>query len=357
MIRSLQACRCLAGLLIVLHHTSNGIFALPKYFDGKPFGNVFDIGEAGLDYFLVLSGFVIAYVHGKEIGRLDRVWSYVRKRVTRVYPTYWVVMLLLVPVFFIAPQLGMGYERDPSTIVCSFLLLPHPNHGPILGVAWTILYELFFYAVFAVLIANRRWGVAVVAVWFAAIVAARFYAPLATFPYLYATSVYHLRFLAGMLLALAVRRGLSLPVPRLLACAGAVWLLASALVNAYGGGWNLFEPILGYTPSCVLLMIGLIDAERAGMVRMPALLVHLGDASYSIYLVHFPALSVLAKVAKLVYADAWLPLPLLFGLIAVGAVAVSYVFYRAVECPLRRYFQERRGVPDAPLEVTKRHAA
>ncbi len=158
MIRSLQACRCVACLLIVLHHTSNGIFALPKYFDGKPLGNIFDLAEAALDYFFVLSGFVIVYVHGKDIGRLDRLWPYVRKRLTRIYPTYWVVTLLLLPVFFVAPQFGRGFERDLSGIVCSLLLVPQPGHGPIVGVAWTIVYEMVFYAVFATLIANRRWA-------------------------------------------------------------------------------------------------------------------------------------------------------------------------------------------------------
>ncbi len=197
------------------------------------------------------------------------------------------------------------------------------------------------------------------ALWIATLVAAPFYGPLNVFPWNHISCVYHWRFLAGMLVALWRGANTPLPAPRLLAGLGAAWFVGSALVNAYGGRWNLWDPILGSTPSCVLLMVGLIHAERAGLLRVPELLVHLGDASFSIYLVHFPAPSALAKLAKVMHADAWLPLPLLFGLIAGGAVLVSYAFYRIVECPLRRCFKERRdrAGQDAPAEATQRRAA
>jgi peptidoglycan/LPS O-acetylase OafA/YrhL len=48
--------------------------------------------------------------------------------------------------------------------------------------------------------------------------------------------------------------------------------------------------------------------------------VFFGDASYSIYLVHFPALSLLAKEAKSLQLDAWIPTPMLFFAFAAGLV-------------------------------------
>src|SRR6516165_1374991 len=138
MIRSLQACRCLAVLLVVVHHTSNGIFVLPKYFNCKPLGHLFYFGEAGVDFFLVLSGFIITYVHRRDVGRPDRLRVYAWKRLTRIYPTYWAALVPLVLVFFLVPQFGLGHERDVDSILCSMLLLPHPHHAPILGVAWTL---------------------------------------------------------------------------------------------------------------------------------------------------------------------------------------------------------------------------
>jgi peptidoglycan/LPS O-acetylase OafA/YrhL len=69
MLKSLQACRAAAAILVVLYHTSHGIFRLPRYFEHKPFGPVFDFGFAGVDFFFVLSGFIMMHVHAADIGR------------------------------------------------------------------------------------------------------------------------------------------------------------------------------------------------------------------------------------------------------------------------------------------------
>jgi peptidoglycan/LPS O-acetylase OafA/YrhL len=357
MIRSLQACRCFAALLVVLHHTSNSIFNTPKYFAGKPFGNLFDFGEAGIDYLLVLSGFIITYVHGKEIGQPGRVLPFIRKRLTRVYPTYWVILALLLPVYFVMPTFGAGFEREPDSVLCALLLVPHLHHPPILIVTWMMMYEFVFYGIFAVLIGSRRWGLVTVGVWLALTIAAQLYAPLNVYPIGYLTSSFHLRILAGMVLALMVKHGPPLPAPRLIAILAGVFLVVSGLNHALGGRWTLYDPVTRFTPACIALTAGLIYAERAGSLpRVPELLMKLGDASYSIFLVHFPALSVLAKLAKLVHADAWLPGQVLYVLLFVAAVATGYGFFCAVERPLRHWLKEPAARRAAPAEPQRRAA-
>jgi peptidoglycan/LPS O-acetylase OafA/YrhL len=350
MIRSLQACRAAAALLVVLLHTSRGIFALPKYFDCKPLGEVFYFGTAGVDFFFVLSGFLIAHVHGGDVGRPGRLRAYLWKRLTRVYPAYWAALLPLIPVFFLAPHLGMGPEREPSVILSSLLLLPRLDTAFVLGVAWSLPYELFFYALFAALIASRRWGAVVCGAWLA-LVAVAVVDPFVAGPWAFVASLYHLHFLGGVLLALALKRG-TVPAPRLVAVAGAAVFLAAGMFDVYVRPLGAHGRVVGYTTGSVLILAGLIEAERSGRLRVPGPLVFLGDASYSIYLVHFPALSVMAKVVKAVHLDAWVPAPLLFGLLAGGSVLAGCVFHLAIERPLLRLLRgphpTASRVPEAP---------
>ncbi len=158
MLRCLQACRAAAALLVVLFHTSEGIVALPKYFAARPFGALFAFGGAGVDFFFVLSGFIIAHVHGGDVGRPERLRAYLTKRLTRIYPTYWAVLLPVLLVFLAVPSFGKGHERDPLVMFCSLVLLPLANSEPVLIVSWSLCYEVLFYGLFAGLIASRRWA-------------------------------------------------------------------------------------------------------------------------------------------------------------------------------------------------------
>src|SRR5436305_9906897 len=106
MLNTLQACRAAAAILVVLFHASGSIFALAKYFDCKPFGRVFDFGYAGVDFFFVLSGFLMMHVHAQDFGQPRKLGAYCWKRFTRIYPAYWVVLALIVPVYFLLPGVG-----------------------------------------------------------------------------------------------------------------------------------------------------------------------------------------------------------------------------------------------------------
>ena len=83
----------------MLFHTSGSIFDLPKYFGHKPFGPIFDFGFAGVDFFSALSGFLMVHVHAEDFGRPGAVGPYLWKRFSRIYPTYWVALAAVVPVF------------------------------------------------------------------------------------------------------------------------------------------------------------------------------------------------------------------------------------------------------------------
>ena len=66
-----QAARGIAALFVVLYHTGR-MLSLEQYVGRDPWGGLFHFGHAGVDFFFVLSGFIIYYVHHKDIGTIGR---------------------------------------------------------------------------------------------------------------------------------------------------------------------------------------------------------------------------------------------------------------------------------------------
>ncbi len=104
-----------------------------------------------MDFFFVLSGFIITWIHWSDIGRKERIRSFAAKRFVRIFPPYWFILAPLVILYLVFTGAGQPSQRDPVNIILSILLLPNPVQ-PVLGVAWTLTHEIFFYALFAAII-------------------------------------------------------------------------------------------------------------------------------------------------------------------------------------------------------------
>jgi peptidoglycan/LPS O-acetylase OafA/YrhL len=357
MLQSLQAGRAVAALLVVFVHVG-GTLALPKYLGENPVGPVFEFGFVAVDFFFVLSGFIIMHAHRRDIGQAREFVPYLWKRFGRVFPPYWIVLASILPVFFLAPHFGVGHERMPSVVICSFALLKHPEHPTILVVAWTMIYEVYFYVIFSVLVLNKRLGVFALLAWATGVLA---YAWFESYPGNFFFSHWYLRILAGVGASVLVDR-IRIPLPRTLAVLGIAILLATGLFHAHYAPLSVHAYAVGGTLGSMLAIVGMVEAERMGRFFSPRWLVYLGNAAYAIYLVHFPAISVLAKLTMVLKLDALLPGSALFVLHSALAVGTGCLFHEFVENPLhrwsRRYFRRKEGAiavahGDEPLPLRK----
>lgn len=132
------------------------------------------IGNAGVDLFFVMSGFLI---YGALIRRETPFWSFMRRRVERIYPTFLAVfaIYLALSVAFPAQNKIHGSTLGKSLYVLGnlFLLPGIFSIQPIITVSWSLSYEFFFYLVLPLLIlllGARKWSsnsriVAVAIVW------------------------------------------------------------------------------------------------------------------------------------------------------------------------------------------------
>ena len=83
----IEALRGLAATAVVFYHTARHT---DKAYGTPLLRQIFQFGHAGVDLFFVLSGFIILFVHFRDIGQPGRLSYYANRRFTRVMPTYWV---------------------------------------------------------------------------------------------------------------------------------------------------------------------------------------------------------------------------------------------------------------------------
>ena len=327
---TIQAARGVAAVLVIIFHCSKAIFSHAEYWPRDPLHRLFAWGHLGVELFFVISGFIILQAHWRDIGQAARLGSYAKKRFLRIYPVYWIVLLGLIPVYAIAPEFGDGRELEPLTLFSSFSLVHLRTASVVLVVSWTLFFEIVFYVAFAFLLVDRRVGVLVLGAWWS-LTALRLVSggasagPLG----LYVFDPFTLLFGFGMAAALLYRRD-RIVLPAVLAATGTVLFVANGLLEVYA---RIFPEVIVSVLAglfAATALGGFAELERRGRIRVPAPLALVGDASYSIYLVHFPVLSLAAKVVLHPMLRVVPPLvaELILILLAIGA---GLAFHLAVE--------------------------
>lgn len=335
--------RGVAACLVVLYHGGR-MLTLPQYVGhGTLVKSLFTFGNAGVDFFFVLSGFIIFHVHRRDIGYPGRVGHYLWRRITRIYPMYWAVTGLIILMTILKRD---WTDLAPGHVATSLLILPYTQE-PLLGVGWTLTHEVLFYAVFAGLILSRRIGLLLVLAWLG-LTALELAVPSSQMLVQFLADPYHLEFIFGALAALMLARTSSRQAG-IIALAGITLFLAVGVLVDLGrltGNEPICRVILG--GASALILYGVSVCEREGWIRVPRWAAFLGAASYSIYLVHTIFIGFAARfVFKLPLAH---DLPNLSTLVICAiAIACGCLAYQFVERPLqnavRAIRQPRKAAP------------
>ncbi|MFZ5668105.1 MAG: acyltransferase family protein [Pseudomonadota bacterium] len=310
---SVQHLRAFAALAVVLFHVLQWA-RIP-----------FETGQAGVDVFFVISGFVMWTT---TAGRPARPGRFLVRRLIRVAPLYWLVTLALAAAVVAFPARFPDLSAEPRHLLLSMAFVQHYNPAgvpfPLLAPGWTLNYEAVFYLVFAAglfLPEERR----LFAVTFALLVLALagfFWPPF----YILLLNPLFLEFLAGVWIA-------RLAQLRFLPERGVGWflfggaLMLFTLIQLLNRDWDLWRPLIWGAPA-VLLVLGAVSVEAdGGWGSLPGLKT-LGDASYSIYLVHTLPVGALAVVFGVWNLPAFAPLATAL------AVAAGLACWRLLERPL-----------------------
>lgn len=282
----LEAMRGIAALWVLLHHSILAVRGFVGPLPPTGFAMLAN-GFLGVDFFFVLSGFIIATSSYSLVQSGRGLREYASARAVRIYVPYLPVGVAMLLIYAALP--GLSQEGRGSVSLLSSLTLLPSNSPPALSVAWTLIHEVLFYALFSVFFLSPRLLLALLIVWSGSIVAVGV-AGIKLSPFAnYFLSPLNLCFVVGVGIAWVTRRGVGNKLALVAGLTGivvVVWQAASA------------------DPNRVLIAVGfagLVTASRApwpGSVSPGRFLMLLGAASYSVYLIHNPAISVLVRFAR-----------------------------------------------------------
>jgi len=277
-IYGLQALRFIAAAMVVVTHALNREVNLyhPYPIPRAPWM------EAGVDIFFVISGFIMVYILKPE----TKPGAFWLQRFTRIVPLYWAATLVAYLGCVLAPDWFFGHQSAWFAIRSAFFIPTGSDSWahPILSPGWTLVYEFAFYTILALCLTLRRPPFATAVVVIVGIVSVgMLLKPWLPFMGFYADEALMLEFVLGMGAALLLREHGFKPWQGLVMAAAGLVLIY--LLWDFKLGWPRGLKI---GLPAFLTVFGILVSEPLWQRYNPMRqLARLGDASYSIYLVHF----------------------------------------------------------------------
>lgn len=295
--------------------------------------------------------------------------GFMKKRITRIVPIYWLLTLLLTAVAVAKPDLLSTTKFEPAHLVASLFFVPwqHPNYAvdnpmasfaPVIIPGWTLNYEMAFYLLFALflLVPTRLRFISVTSALILVVAAGYLLEPEGRLK-LYSDPII-LEFCFGIVIGRIYTSALLVP-PIV-----SIGLLAGGLAALLAMGAGADVPrIVGWGIPAAMIVAGAVLGEKNAEVRDVAYLRLLGDASYSLYLTHVFTLTAATKAwvftMSRMHPEAMTGMfgsrnGILFAAFSfVAAIVTGVAFYKWVEAPIIGYFRERSGtgaiIPDRPV--------
>ncbi len=251
---SIQWLRFAACFGVVIFHASSH------------YGVPFDVGQAGVDIFFVISGLIMWTITERPVG----AGQFLTQRLVRIAPMYWMVtgLIAVAALVHLFPRLYLTWPH----LIASMLFVPwrSPSNGqlwPVLVPGWTLNYEIMFYILVASTLHLHRQlqFLTLIGILFSAVLAGHYLPPSSNVLNFYTNPIV-LEFGFGLVIGWLKAQDL-LPNFRssvIIAILGLAFFACEAIFRLTSG-IGLGRPLLFGIPSSMLVM-GLVGIEKAGII-------------------------------------------------------------------------------------------
>jgi len=323
----LQIFRGIAALMIVFHHTIGSIKFYHKI--DFPFFNLVGlIGKFGVDFFFVLSGFIITYAAYYKYNEPNSFSQYLKNRLIRIYIPYLPIGILMLVLYSALPHFS-NVDRNISTLTSLTLI---PDGSPALSVAWSLSFELCFYLLFSLSFFSKKIWHFFLIVWFLGILIVNYYftgvVKLINNPFFtILLSVYNIEFIFGYFLAMIILKKYNLNLKLML-----FFLICAIVFLVYGiiTGYSVFyfsNNLLFVFISFIIIYLAIV--YNTNKIKKTALFMLIGNASYSIYLIHNPLQMLMVRFIPKI--NSFLGVGLILILVLIIACLIGYLYYLIFE--------------------------
>ncbi|HEX5168460.1 MAG TPA: acyltransferase [Cyclobacteriaceae bacterium] len=374
---TLTPLRGIAALLVVVFHSN----LMCAQFIPQGYTHIVDSGWLWVDFFFVLSGFIMFYVYGKNFKeRVDRsgYLKYVGARFARVYPLHLFTLIVCFVTAVIIVRRADGLDDffaemiNPGALPASLVFLQGMGvfwAAPLNTPSWSLSTEWWMYLIFPFVVPlfSKMNGGGKLFV-FALLVAAYlfimyFIGPIAMAgPFASGHPTMDIvadfgffRCAAGFLLGMVLHEVYKTRTAYSLFRKSGMFIIlfAGVLVAMHFGINDLL--IIAFFP--LIILAAAYNEERVKKILDTSVLQRLGDWSYSIYMVHVPIISIFwvfnvyndpkffSNFLELVSKPPNYGLGLVFFLVIFAStLVIAALTYRYVEVPARNYLNARFNV-------------
>lgn len=320
MVNNIQALRAFAAINVVLFHI---IGTASSYSQGTYFINFLEgWGANGVDIFFVISGFVMLHT---QMGNRRSALDFIKSRLIRIVPTYWIITLFAISLFLIFPSAIRGMIVTPNWAFSSLFFTSSifAEKSPIVHVGWTLEWEMLFYVIFAVALLIRSWSMVIISV-----------GAVLLFVSFISGKLIVLEFLLGLFVAYIFHNRRYSDRFGFAVFAFGLSLLFLSLFP-YVREQELDRFLIWGIPSFFIVLGAIYSMQVKGF-----LLTYLGDASYSIYLIQIITIPAFYKLSSKLLVGFNGDVLAIFCLIA--SVLSGCIFYSFIEKPITIYLRRPR---------------
>ncbi len=357
----LNLLRVIAALIVLASHMAYARFTRGDYL----FIREWNLGSDAVILFFVLSGYVVAYTAREKDGALGR---FAFARASRLYSVVVPAVILTLALDYLGSWFdpvayrGWWWHAAPAwEILLRSLSFTTEWTGSAFrpgtnGPFWSLSYEAAFYLLFGIAIFMRGWRRAVLLALFSALAGIKVLLLLPSWlcgVWLYdrgrSVRLRPIPALIGFVAPIALYVGaLSLNLPDHLMALTVASIGQQAVHTLRFSNEFIWNALLGILVTCHLLAAFSLFDRRSARTGWTTLITWLSGASFSIYLVHYPAL----QFWHAILPDPFSPI-LRDGLLLVATLLTCLVFASAFE---RRLPQFRQAVSEIWRKVSKGRA-